>query len=198
MPDTMWSQTMVAPADAPDPWKIVRYRMNLFMGFYRRKAALREMSYVVEMNPQHTGYHVHALCHGPAWKVSVLKDAQEKAGLGMNGNQWQHIGKSHDAAGYGMKGFSAAGYGLKGYAVESMRNEALRINGGRLEHHTRGFIRVNGKSATVAEARKAVLLKKYGPNTGDAVWMASPMGEWWYDAILGAVKMPAQTLLDEL
>jgi hypothetical protein len=199
MPDTMWSQTMVCDSADPDPWQVVRYKMNLFFKYYRRKAALREMSYVVEMNPQRTGYHVHALCHGPVWKVDILKDAQRQAHLGLHGNQWQPIGKAHDAAGYGLKGFSAAGYGLKGYTAHGDRLEALRINGGRLEHHTRGFIRVGGKPALLADARKAVMLKKYGPLTSDAVWKSTPVAQWWFDrAASSATVAPSQSLFDNL
>lgn len=198
MPDTMWSQTMAADAKDPDPWSVVHYRMSLFFHYYRRKAPMREMSYVVEMNPQRTGYHVHALCHGPHWKIDVLQDAQRKANLGLHGNQWQEIGKSHDAAGYGLKGFSAAGYGLKGYTAQGARQEALRINGGRLEHHTKGFIRVDGKPATLAKARAAVMLKKYGPRTTDAIWMAEPQYATWFSATEGMTPGHVQTLLDDL
>jgi hypothetical protein len=198
MPDSVWSQTMVAPADSPDPWQAVRYKMNLFFGFYRRKAPLREISYVVEMNPQRTGYHVHALCHGPKWKISILKDAQRAAGLGLFGNHVVSIGAVHEAAGYGLKGFQAAGYGLKGFSHEEAAREALRINGGRLEHHTRGFIRVNGKPCTLAAARKAFMKKKYGEMTSGVVFMRSPVATWFFERSGEVTKGKAQTILDDL
>lgn len=182
MPDTMWSQTMVAEISDPDPWSTIRYRMNLFFGFYRRKAKMRELSYTVEMNPQGTGYHIHALCHGPKWDIDVLRSAQESAGLGLYGNHWNPIGKIHDSANYGMKGFRAAGYGLKGYTAVAARREALRINGMRLEHHTRGFIRVNGEPVGMPAARRAIMLKKYGVPLGDFHWYPQPMMEWQFDA----------------
>jgi hypothetical protein len=176
MPDTMWSQTLVCSADEPDPWPIVRHRMNEFFKFYRRRASLRELSYVVEMNPAATGYHVHALCHGPKWDVDALRIAQAQAQLGLHGNQWQEISDRHGAAEYGMKGFRAAGYGLKGYGNRAQAREALRINGGRLEHHTRGFIRVAGKPASIKAAETSIRRKKFG-GSKDITWRAEPFDQ---------------------
>lgn len=181
MPDSEWSQTMVAPADAPDPWSVVHYKMNLFFGYYRNKKKMRELSYTVEMNPQSTGYHIHALCHGPHWDMELLRWCQKKAGLGAQGNHVADIHDIHDATNYGMKGFRVAGYSMKGYTAVGDRRESLRINGMRLEHHTRRFIRVNGRPVTMAIARKAAIVKKYGDPKYVGVWRGVPLAEWQWE-----------------
>lgn len=198
-PDTSWSQTMVADASDPDPWPTVRKRVNLALGYYRRWGGpARSVCYTVEMNPEKTGYHMHAVCWGPHFKMPLLLKAIAAAGLGEHGNKVKDIDwSSRDAAGYGLKGFSAAGYGLKGFDG-SIGKESLRINGGRMTHQTRGFWRVNGKSVKLAAARRSVMLKKYGAFTGDAMWMASPVGAWWFDTSPTTDKTPSQKLIDDL
>jgi len=182
MPSRVWSETLVADAGDPDPWQTARHRINKLFELYRRVRPLGEASYVIEMNPAGTGYHMHAIQHGPFIDIATLASVRARAHVGLQGQDLHIVGDRHDAAGYGLKGFSVAGYSLKGFTAQEGRREALRINGGRLEHHTRGFIRVAGKSVTMRAAREAAMRKKYGPPSPDVYWSKSRMGDWVYDA----------------
>jgi hypothetical protein len=58
---------------------------------------------------------------------------------------------------YGLKGFGADGYGLKTFRPTQDPTDALRINNGRLEHHTRGFYRYEGEVLRVRDMERAAV-----------------------------------------
>lgn len=199
MPDTAWSVTLVADADDPDPCKTATKRMNLFKGYYKRQVGhIREFAWTIEMNPQSTGYHMHAVCWGPRFDMVAYKKALGQAGLGEHGNDIGDIGLRHDAAGYGMKGFQAAGYGLKGFQAPAQRREALRINGGHLLHKTKNFYRVNGITVDLRTARRAIMKKKYGELSDDVYFSPEPLSPWLMEHATWTQSNKRQSALDDL
>jgi len=103
--------------------------------------------WTIERNPKGTGYHAHCLQVGPSIPQDELQDCCERAGAGIpyinairRTGQW--------TSRYGLKSFGADGYGLKSFRPDGDPKEALRINHGRLEHHSRGFYEIDGDSVS--------------------------------------------------
>jgi hypothetical protein len=65
---------------------------------------------------------------------------------------------------YGLKGFGADGYGLKTFRPNGDPKEALRINHGRLEHHSRNFYVIDGETIKVREFERLALAALNGIN----------------------------------
>lgn len=131
-----WTATLVADAGSQDVWATVRKRMNRTIEYARELGVdVGELVYTVEPNPKATGYHAHVLQHGEGRiELELLKQAARAAGAGTISGM-QVVRNVQSASLYSLK---ASAYSLKGLQGEQ-RRLALAINGGRLEHHTRGF-----------------------------------------------------------
>jgi len=115
-----------------------------------------EWCFTIEPNPKGTGYHAHCLQRGLSISQAVLQEACARAGAGIpyiNAIKREGIWTSR----YGMKGFGADGYGLKSFRPNGNAQEALRINNGRVEHHSRAFFEVEGEVLRVREMERQAL-----------------------------------------
>lgn len=115
-----------------------------------------EWCYTIERNPKKTGYHAHCLQTGPYLPQDVLQAACQRAGAGIpyiNAIKRKGVWTSR----YGLKGFGADGYGLKTFRPDGDATDALRINNGRLEHHTRGFYDFDGEILKVRDMERAAV-----------------------------------------
>lgn len=135
-PARSWTATLVADADAPDVWAQVRRRMNRTIEYARSLGVdVGEVVYTVEPNPKGTGYHAHVLQHGRGRvDIELLKAAARRAGAGTISG----MATVRDASSASLYSLKASAYSLKGLHGDQ-RRDALAINGGRLEHHSRGF-----------------------------------------------------------
>jgi hypothetical protein len=157
--------TLVADAGSVDPWQTARVRIKRMFEAYRElTGAVIEYSVVIERNPKGTGYHAHFLLKGDYVKQATMRIAAIRAGCGTRKPDLRKIkwGAGQAIAGYGLKGFSVAGYGLKGHSGVTA-SDALAMNGGRLEHHSRGFISIEGKPVLLSVANKHAMRQRYGP-----------------------------------
>lgn len=120
-----------------------------------------EWSFTIEKNPKGTGYHAHCLQRGPSIPQAELQESCVRAGAG-----FPHINSIKRAgmwtSRYGLKGFGADGYGLKTFRSSGDPREALRINGGRLEHHSRGFFAIDGEAVRVREMERLAIAEMNG------------------------------------
>jgi len=120
-----------------------------------------EWSFTIEQNPNGTGYHAHCLQHGPSIPQAELQESCVRAGAGfphINSIKREGIWTSR----YGLKGFGADGYGLKSFRPNGESREALRINNGRLEHHSRGFFAIDGEVMRVRDMERAAITELNG------------------------------------
>jgi len=109
-----------------------------------------EWCLTIERNPKGTGYHAHCLQRGSSIPQAELQEACVRAGAGfpyIESIKREGIWTSR----YGLKGFGADGYGLKTFRPNGNPQEALKINNGRLEHHSRGFYATDGSVLRVRE-----------------------------------------------
>lgn len=149
--------SLLAGSDAADPMDVARTRMKRLRQALRRAGVpMGEWSWTLEKNPKETGYHAHAVQHGPYIPQAQLAAACEKAGAGYPSIE-KIKGSRAGLARYGMKAFGAAGYGMKTFAKADEAEEALFINHGRLEHHTREFFQLDGKRAKVRVVEKKAI-----------------------------------------
>ena len=120
-----------------------------------------EWSFTIEKNPNGTGYHAHCLQHGRSIPQEELQESCARAGAG-----FPHINSiKRDGpwtSRYGLKGFGADGYGLKTFRPNGDAREALRINNGRLEHHSRGFFAIDGEVLRVRDMERAAIAELNG------------------------------------
>jgi hypothetical protein len=120
-----------------------------------------EWTWTIEQNPKVTGYHAHMLQRGPSIPQRKLQEACKRSNAGI---PWikrierQGVWTSR----YGLKGFGADGYGLKGFRPSGDIKEALRINNGRLEHHSRGFYAIDGEILRVRDMEREAIAAKNG------------------------------------
>ena len=115
-----------------------------------------EWCYTMEKNPKGTGYHAHCLQTGPYIPQDQLQIACERARAGIpyiNAIKRTGVWTSR----YGLKGFGADGYGLKTFRPNGNPAEALRLNNGRLEHHTRGFYDLDGEVLGVRDMERLAI-----------------------------------------
>lgn len=120
----------------------------------RREAG--EWCWTIEKNPNGTGYHAHCLQTGPSIPQAELQEACVRAGAGIpyiNAIKREGIWTSR----YGLKGFGADGYGLKTFRPNADSKEALRINHGRLEHHSRNFYAIDGDRLRVRDMERVAI-----------------------------------------
>ena len=115
-----------------------------------------EWCYTIEQNPKGTGFHAHCLQVGRYIPQDALQTACKRGGAGIpyiNEIKREGVWTSR----YGLKGFGADGYGLKTFRPDADPAFALRINRGRLEHHTRGFYRFDGEILKVRDMERAAI-----------------------------------------
>jgi len=120
-----------------------------------------EWTWTIEKNPKGTGFHAHCLQRGPSIPQAELQESCARASAGIpyiNAIRREGIWTSR----YGLKAFGADGYGLKGFRPSGDSTEALRINGGRMEHHSRGFFAIDGEVLRVREMEREALAAMNG------------------------------------
>lgn len=156
-PTRMIRLSLVGDRHDSDPCRTALVRIK------RTRQALRRMGvpagewcYTIERNPKGTGYHAHCLQTGPYIPQDALQTACERGGAGIpyiNAIKREGIWSSR----YGLKGFGADGYGLKTFRPNGDPTEALRINNGRLEHHTRAFYSFDGEILRVRDMERMAI-----------------------------------------
>lgn len=151
-------QRMLRFSLVPTEFQRTRLQMRSVAKWLRRNYGTVELAYHVEPNPSGDGRnHLHAWEHGPA-KIpqAALQEACERNGFGIPDiRRWRARG---GGAGYGLKGIS---YGMKHEDHETF----LRLNGGRLVHHSRAFFRdtANGERLTLGEAKRRAMPQRDEP-----------------------------------
>lgn len=156
-PQRMIRLSKVAEADTEDPStmatvRIKRIRRNL----QRVGLSPGEWCWTIEKNPKGTGYHAHCLQTGPSIPQADLQIACTKAHAGIPYiNAIKRTGRWTSQ--YGMKGFGADGYGMKTFRPNADTKESLRINGGKVEHHSVGFFTIAERIYTVREAERLAI-----------------------------------------
>jgi len=130
---TFWTLTQL-----PDTWQAAREKMKGFIRRMRQHNTL-ELAWSIEMNPNRTGFHLHALQWGDYIDLGEVHQRW--------GNKWVHLSPiKRDAANYSTKCYRVAGYSCK------VAGEHLDLNGNRCVHMTRGYLH----GLTAREALKAL------------------------------------------
>jgi hypothetical protein len=171
--------TRVAAEQDSDPLEVARTRMKRLR--HELKAAgvpMGEWTWTVEHNPEESGYHAHAVQHGPYIPQRALAAACEAAGAGWPWIREIYAGPSRVAR-YGLKAFGAAGYGMKTFKSQESAEEALALNHGRLEHHTREFFVVNGQKMQPREAESVAIQEWFGSELGDYIVVSADAARYW-------------------
>lgn len=153
-PTRMIRLSLLAQSTDNDPCKTALVRVKRTrQALNRMGIAPGEWCFTIEKNPKGTGYHAHCLQTGAYVPQDKLQEACERAGAGIpyiNAIKREGIWTSR----YGLKGFGADGYGLKTFRPNGNPAEALRINHGRLEHHSRGFYQFEGEALRVRDMER--------------------------------------------
>lgn len=148
-PERMIRLSLVADADDEHPCTTALTRIKRIRQALRRKDVdPGEWSFTLERNPKETGFHVHCLQRGPYLAQSALQSACLSARAGYPDIRAIKR-KGPWTSQYGLKGFGADGYGLKQFRPEGDPMYALRINNGRVEHHSRGFFAIDNRPLRV-------------------------------------------------
>lgn len=174
-PQRMIRLSLVAGKLDESPCGVALTRVGLIRRNLKR-AGLEpgQWTFTIEKNPQGTGYHAHCLQKGPSIPQPILQEACVRAGAG-----WPHINaisrKGIWTSRYGLKGFGADGYGLKTFRASDDPREALRINNGRMEHHSREFFAIDGTAMRVREMESLAIAAMNGTNR--VAYIASTPGE---------------------
>lgn len=141
--------------DSPARTALIRIK-RIRQALRRMGIPAGEWCYTIEQNPRGTGFHAHCLQVGPYIPQDRLQTACERARAGIpyiNAIKRTGIWTSR----YGLKGFGADGYGLKTFRPTGDPTEALRINNGRMEHHTRGFYGFDGQALRVRDMERLAI-----------------------------------------
>lgn len=156
-PTRMIRLSLVGDDGDVDPCRTALIRIK------RTRQALKRMGfragewcYTIERNPKETGFHAHCLQTGPYIPQDALQTACKRGGAGIpyiNAIKREGIWTSR----YGLKGFGADGYGLKTFRPSADPTDALKINNGRMEHHTRGFYSYDGEVLKVRDMERAAI-----------------------------------------
>lgn len=156
-PVRMIRLSLVGDEGESDPCRTALIRIK------RTRQALKRMRfdpgewcYTIERNPKETGFHAHCLQIGPYLPQDALQTACKRGGAGIpyiNAIKREGIWTSR----YGLKGFGADGYGLKTFRPTADPTDALRINNGRMEHHTRGFYSFDGEILKVRDMERLAI-----------------------------------------
>jgi hypothetical protein len=169
-PQRVFRISRVADEDSADPWQCARDRIK------KTRRNLKRLgfepgywSYTVEHNPKGTGYHAHGLQRGPSipnrHDRQLFSLASQRAGAGWawikSIRQWaaEHPSLVGDPAEYQLK---AAIYQMKDSA-----SQILALNGGAVEHHTPGFMVIEGVdlSSDIRAAQRAALRLHFPSDT---------------------------------
>ena len=157
-PQRMIRLSLVAGAGDDSPASTALQRIKLIRrNLKRMHRDPGEWCLTMERNPKETGYHAHCLQRGRSIPQAELQEACERAGAGIpyiNSIKREGIWTSR----YGLKGFGADGYGLKTFRPNGNSREALAINNGRLEHHSRGFYAIDGDVLRVKEMESLAIM----------------------------------------
>lgn len=156
-PVRMIRLSLVGDEGESDPCRTALIRIK------RTRQALKRMQvdpgewcYTIERNPKGTGFHAHCLQTGSYLPQDALQTACKRGGAGIpyiNAIKREGIWTSR----YGLKGFGADGYGLKTFRPDGDPADALRINHGRMEHHTRGFYGFEGEILKVRDMERLAI-----------------------------------------
>jgi hypothetical protein len=156
-PQRMIRLSLVGDEGESDPCRTALIRIK------RTRQALKRMGYspgewcyTIERNPKETGFHAHCLQVGSYLPQDVLQTACKRGGAGfphINAIKREGVWTSR----YGLKGFGADGYGLKTFRPDGDSAYALRINNGRMEHHTRGFYGFDGEVLKVRDMERLAI-----------------------------------------
>jgi len=161
-PQRMIRLSLVAGTRDRDPLDTARTRIKRVRQALKRMGVLSgEWCWTMEVNPAGTGYHAHAVQHGPYISQAQLQTACERGGAGIPYINAIKTSPSRTSR-YGLKAFGATGYGLKTYRTESTGREALALNHNRLEHHTPGFFTINGERMAPRQAEQYAIREIYG------------------------------------
>lgn len=157
-PQRMIRLSLVAGRDDESPARTALKRVKLARRNLKRMGRdPGEWTLTVERNPRGSGYHAHCLQRGRSIPQSELQEACQRAGAGIpyiEAIKREGVWTSR----YGLKGFGADGYGLKTFRPEGDPSEALRLNAGRLEHHSRGFYEMDGDVLRVRHAESMAIM----------------------------------------
>lgn len=158
--ETAWALDLATPdlfvtvTRLPADWQQIRRLMNALANQVRRRGCDWLWAYHVEGNPASDGAHAHAWVRGDLPEGDALAVACAQAGVGRPHIEpvWS-VGR---ALPYGMKNVLRS-FDLP--AALALANQAtfLRLNGGRLVHHSRGFfLDRDGAPAGLRSAKRAV------------------------------------------
>lgn len=142
-PQRMIRLSLVSGKDDESPCSTALTRVGLIRRNLKRMGRdPGEWCFTIEKNPNGTGYHAHCLQRGRSIPQAELQEACVRSRAGIpyinaikREGQW--------TSRYGLKGFGADGYGLKTFRPNGDTAEALRINNGRMEHHSRRFYEID-------------------------------------------------------
>lgn len=156
-PTRMIRMSLVGDEGQSDPCGTALVRIKRTRQALKRMGiAPGEWCYTIEQNPKETGFHAHCLQTGPYIPQDALQTACERGGAGIpfiNAIKREGIWTSR----YGLKGFGADGYGLKTFRPNGDPANALRINNGRMEHHTRGFYSYEGEVLRIRDMERVAI-----------------------------------------
>lgn len=161
-PQRMIRLSLMATFDDEYPGRVARERMKLIRRNLKRfDVPPGEWCWTLEKNPEGTGYHAHAIQRGRYLPQDELQEACLRSGAGIpyinaikRTTQW--------TSRYGLKGFGADGYGLKTFRPNADSREALRINSGKLEHHSTGFYAIDGETVGVRQMESMAIVEMNG------------------------------------
>lgn len=156
-PTRMIRLSLVADEGADSPCTTALQRVKLIRRNLKRFGRHPgEWTFTIERNPEETGFHAHCLQRGTFIPQAELQEACLRSGAGL-----PHINaierEGQWTSRYGLKGFGADGYGLKSFRPNADSREALRINNGRLEHHSRGFFAIDGEVLRVRDMEREAI-----------------------------------------
>lgn len=156
-PRRMIRLSLVAESDEESVFATARRRINRIREYLKRWGTdPGEWCYTIEKNPGESGFHAHCLQSGRFLDQRELEQACLRANAGIPYiNEIKRTGIWTSR--YGLKGFGADGYGLKTFRPSGSPTEALTLNNGRLEHHSRGFYRIDGEILGVRQMERAAI-----------------------------------------
>jgi len=161
-PRRMIRLSLAAERGDSDPLTTARTRIKrLRQALKRLGVPCGEWSWTLEVNPAGTGYHAHAIQHGPFIEQAALQEACLRAALGIPYIN-EIKSKPAQTSRYGLKAFGATGYGLKAYRDHGNARSALDLNHGRVEHHTPGFFVIDGVKMSPRQAESVAIKELYG------------------------------------
>jgi hypothetical protein len=191
-PTRMIRLSLVGDQGDSDPCRTALIRIKRTrQALKRMKIDPGEWCYTIERNPKETGFHAHCLQTGPYVPQDALQAACERAGAGIpyiNAIKREGVWTSR----YGLKGFGADGYGLKTFRPDSDPAYALRINNGRMEHHTRGFYGFEGEILKVRDMERLAI----GTMNADRPLAFVSMPAELTDSVIGDDRMRRHLIRD--